>query len=55
MIYGDRPEPQAGPGEIVIRVRGTALNHSDLGIAVGRGSTELPQSYGCYPRANLDS
>jgi NADPH:quinone reductase-like Zn-dependent oxidoreductase len=47
MIYGDRPEPQAGPGEIVIRVRGTALNHSDLGVATGRGSTDgLPRILG---------
>lgn len=47
MVYGDRPEPRAGPGEIVIRVRATALNHSDLGVTTGRGSTDgLPRILG---------
>lgn len=47
LVYGDRPDPQAGPGEIVIRVRATAINHSDLGVRAGRSSTDgLPRILG---------
>jgi hypothetical protein len=41
-VYGDRPDPQAGPGEIVVRV--TALNHADLGVHSGRSVTERCRS-----------
>jgi len=47
LIYGDRPDPQAGPGEVVVRVGGTALNHADLSIRAGRSSTGgLPRILG---------
>jgi len=36
LIFGDRPDPEAGPGEVVVRVRGTAVNHADLAIRAGR-------------------
>ena len=39
LVYGDRPEPEAGPGEAVLRVRASALNFADLGIISGRSST----------------
>ena len=32
LIYGDRPDPEAGPGEVVVRVRGTAINRADFGL-----------------------
>ena len=47
LIYGDRPDPEAGPGEVVVRVRATATNRADMGLRQGRGSTEgLPRILG---------
>ena len=36
LVYGDRPDPEVGPGEIMLRVRGSALNHLDLNLREGR-------------------
>ena len=49
LVYGDRPDPSAGPGEVVIRVRASALNHLDLGVRSGRGrgAGSLPRILGC--------
>ena len=48
LIYGDRPEPTAGPGEVVLRVRASALNHLDLGVRSGGGrASALPRILGC--------
>src|SRR6266850_1969632 len=47
LIFGDRPDPHAGPGEVVVRVRASALNHADLGIRSGRSATgALPRILG---------
>jgi NADPH:quinone reductase-like Zn-dependent oxidoreductase len=47
LIYGDRPDPEAGPGEVVVRVRATALNRADIGIRAGSASTGgLPRILG---------
>jgi NADPH:quinone reductase-like Zn-dependent oxidoreductase len=47
LIFGDRPDPQAGPGEVIVRVRATALNHADLALRAGRSSTGgLPRILG---------
>jgi len=47
LVYGDRPEPEAGPGEVVLRVRASALNHADLSIISGRTNTRgLPRILG---------
>jgi NADPH:quinone reductase-like Zn-dependent oxidoreductase len=47
LIFGDRPDPEAGPGEVVVRVRATAVNHADLSIRAGRSSTGgLPRILG---------
>ena len=47
LIFGDRPDPEAGPGEVIVRVRGTALNHADLSIRAGRSPTGgLPRILG---------
>ena len=35
LTYGDRPEPEIAPGEILIRVGGSALNHLDLNLRAG--------------------
>ena len=47
LIFGNRSDPQAGPGEVIVRVRGTAVNHADLSIRGGRSSTGgLPRILG---------
>ena len=38
-----RPGPVAGPGEVVVRVRATALNHRDLMIASSRYGARKPE------------
>ena len=38
MIYGDRPNPEPEPGELLIRVRSSAINFADLGVR-SRGAT----------------
>ncbi len=43
MIYGDRPNPEPEPGEVLIRVRSSAINFADLGVR-SRGAT------GGFPR-----
>ena len=41
------PDPEAGPGEVLIRVRGSAVNHADLAIRAGRSATGgLPRILG---------
>jgi len=47
LIFGDRPDPEAGTGEVVVRVRASSVNHADLGIRAGRSSTAgLPRILG---------
>lgn len=36
LVYGDAPDPVAGPGEVVVRVRATAVNRADLLQAEGK-------------------
>lgn len=48
LIYGDRPEPEAGPGEVMLRVHGSALNRLDMGLRAGGGYRgSLPRIMGC--------
>jgi len=39
LIFGDRPDPEAGAGEVVVRVRATSVNHADLALRAGRSAT----------------
>ncbi|HEY6066717.1 MAG TPA: alcohol dehydrogenase catalytic domain-containing protein [Thermoanaerobaculia bacterium] len=41
--YGDRPDPSAGPGEVVVGIRAAALNHLDLFVRNGIPDVPLPQ------------
>ena len=42
--YGDLPEPEAGPGEALVRVRASALNRLDLYTRAGlRGTKVAPE------------
>jgi NADPH:quinone reductase-like Zn-dependent oxidoreductase len=36
LVVEERPEPMAGPGEVVVRIRAASLNYRDLLIASGR-------------------
>ncbi|MQF95622.1 MAG: zinc-binding dehydrogenase [SAR202 cluster bacterium] len=48
LVYGDRPEPEVGPGEVMLRVRASALNHLDLNLRAGTTyKGELPRTLGC--------
>jgi NADPH:quinone reductase-like Zn-dependent oxidoreductase len=37
LTYGDLPDPQPGPGQVLVRVRAAALNHMDVWIRSGVG------------------
>jgi NADPH:quinone reductase-like Zn-dependent oxidoreductase len=40
--FGDRPAPNAGPGEVLVALRTAALNHLDLFVLHGIPGLELP-------------
>ena len=39
LVYGDQPEPRPGRGEVLVRVRATALNHLDVFRRAGARGT----------------
>lgn len=41
--YGDRPDPEPGPGEIRVAIRAAALNHLDIFVRDGIPDVPLPQ------------
>jgi zinc-binding alcohol dehydrogenase/oxidoreductase len=44
--YEDAPDPVAGPGEVLIRVRAASLNHLDLWVRKGLPSVPKPRILG---------
>jgi len=38
----ERPEPEPGPGQIVVRMRAASLNYRDLLTVQGPGGAKLP-------------
>ena len=47
LTYGDRPEPEVSPGEIMLRVGASALNHTDLILRDGSSyNGHLPRILG---------
>src|SRR5262249_12977033 len=47
LIYGDRPDPEAGAGEVVVRVRATSVNPAALALRAGKSPTGgLPRILG---------
>jgi NADPH2:quinone reductase len=38
----ERPDPVAGPGEVVVRIRAAAINPTDLGTRAGQAKRRLP-------------
>ncbi len=48
LTYGDRPNPEVAPGEVMLRVRASALNHLDLNLRDGKNYRgKLPRVMGC--------
>ena len=41
----DVPEPVAGPGEVLVRVRAASVNAYDLGVAAGFMKDYLPYEF----------
>jgi NADPH:quinone reductase-like Zn-dependent oxidoreductase len=44
--YEDAPDPEAGPGEVLVRLRAASLNHLDLWIRKGLPSVPKPRILG---------
>jgi NADPH:quinone reductase-like Zn-dependent oxidoreductase len=44
--YEDVPDPVAGPGEVLIRLRAASLNHLDLWVRKGLPSVPKPRILG---------
>jgi NADPH:quinone reductase-like Zn-dependent oxidoreductase len=42
LIYGDRPTPKAGPGQVLVRVKACALNHLDIWVRQGLPNVLIP-------------
>ncbi|HQR47479.1 MAG TPA: alcohol dehydrogenase catalytic domain-containing protein, partial [Thermoanaerobaculia bacterium] len=36
LVFGEAPDPVAGPGEVLVRVKATAVNRADLLQAAGK-------------------
>ena len=46
LCYEDAPDPVAGPGDVVIRVRAASLNHLDVWVRKGLPSAPKPRTLG---------
>ena len=46
MVYGDLPEPEVAPGEVMLRVHGSALNRADMGMRNRGRSGQSPRIMG---------
>ncbi len=54
LLYGDRPTPEPGPGEVRIAVRAAALNRLDLFVRNGIPNVPLPQIPGADASGVVD-
>jgi NADPH:quinone reductase-like Zn-dependent oxidoreductase len=54
LLYGDRPTPEPGPGEVRIAVRAAALNHLDIFVRNGIPHVPLPQIPGADASGVVD-
>lgn len=46
MVYGDLPDPEVEPGEVMLRVHGSALNRADMGMRSRGRSGQGPRIMG---------
>ena len=44
--YEDVPDPQPGPGEVLVRLRAASLNHLDVWVRKGLPSVPKPRILG---------
>src|SRR5256884_6369511 len=44
--YEDAPDPEPGPGDVVVRLRAASLNHLDLWVRKGLPSVPKPRTLG---------
>ena len=56
LLYGDYPDPAAGPGEAIVRVRACAMNQVDVLLLDGRFPPPegLPHVNGCEVAGTVD-
>jgi NADPH:quinone reductase-like Zn-dependent oxidoreductase len=48
LVWGEHPDPQPGPGEVVVQIRAAALNHADIMLREGRlGPLPLIPGHDC--------
>ena len=45
LVIEERPDPEAGPGEIVVDIRAAGLNFPDLLVVAGQYQTRLPPPF----------
>ena len=53
--YGDRPDPEPGPGEVRVAIRAAALNHLDVFVRNGIPHVPLPQIPGADGAGIVDA
>jgi zinc-binding alcohol dehydrogenase/oxidoreductase len=53
--YEDAPDPEPGPGDVLIRLRATSLNHIDLWVRGGRPSAPKPRILGADGAGTVES
>ena len=46
LVYEDAPDPEPGPGEVVVRLHASALNHLDIWVRKGLPSVPKPRILG---------
>nr|WP_292439379.1 hypothetical protein [Mesorhizobium sp.] len=46
------PEPEAGPGEVLVKVAAAGVNFMDTGVRRGLAWTDIPQSEGPRSRGS---
>jgi zinc-binding alcohol dehydrogenase/oxidoreductase len=46
LVHEDAPDPAPGPGEVLIRLRASALNHLDIWVRKGLPSVPKPRILG---------
>ncbi len=55
LVLEDAPDPVAGPGEVLVRIRASALNHLDIWIRKGLPSVPKPRILGADGAGTVES
>jgi NADPH:quinone reductase-like Zn-dependent oxidoreductase len=54
LCYGDAPDPELAPGEVLVRVRACALNHLDVWARRGLPAIQIAVLHGARVIATAD-